>query len=163
MRPTRERCLVSLKALLVQGISQVITYNEMHPDFPMTGDHLDLFSKRWLLHSLLWSFSGSTPWSERNEFSNLLIQKSGMSLPIPGANVADYKVRVQDGEYELWSDSVPRMEIESHQVTSSDIVITTTDTVRHSDILEAWISSRMPVILTGPPGSGKTMTLTSVL
>lgn len=163
MRPTRERCLVSLKALLVQGISQVITYNEMHPDFPMTGDHLDLFSKRWLLHSLLWSFSGSTPWSERNEFSDLLIQKSGMSLPIPGANVADYKVRVQDGEYELWSDSVPRMEIESHQVTSSDIVITTTDTVRHSDILEAWISSRMPVILTGPPGSGKTMTLTSVL
>jgi dynein heavy chain 1 len=163
MKPTRERFLLSLKALLVQGISQVITYNEMHPDFPMSGDHLDLFSKRWLLHSLLWSFSGSTNWSARMEFSNLLIQKSGLTLPAPGTSVADYKVRVQDGEYELWSDSVPRMEIESHQVTSSDIVITTTDTVRHSDILEAWISSRMPVILTGPPGSGKTMTLTSVL
>jgi dynein heavy chain 1 len=78
-------------------------------------------------------------------------------------SIADYQVRVDDGEYELWSLSVPRMEIESHKVVSSDVVITTTDTIRHSDVLDAWLSSRMPLVLCGPPGSGKTMTLTSVL
>ncbi len=26
------------------------------------------------------------------------------------------------------------------------------DTVRHSDVLEVWLSSRMPLILCGPPG-----------
>ncbi len=152
MRPTRERLLASLNALLVKGISQTIDYDESHPDFPMSGDHMDKFAKRWLLHSLLWSFSGSASWSQRQEFSDMLIRTSGLQLPIAGTNISDYSVRVHDGEYEPWSDSVPRMEIESHKVMSSDVVVTTTDTVRHSDVLEAWLSSRMPLILCGPPG-----------
>ena len=152
MKPTRERLLTSLKALLAKGIAQAIDYDENHPDFPMTGDHLDNFAKRWLMHSMLWSFSGSTPWSDRQEFSNMLMRSSGLSLPAVGTSISDYRVRVDDGEYELWSESVPRMEIESHKVVSSDVVITTTDTVRHSDVLEAWLSSRMPLILCGPPG-----------
>jgi len=119
------------------------------------------FAKRWLLYSLLWSFSGSSSWDIRTELGEMLLRTSGMS--IPGGKLSDYRVRIDDGELELWSDSVPRMEIESHKVTATDVVITTTDTVRHSDVLGSWLSSRMPLILCGPPGSGKTMTLTSVL
>jgi dynein heavy chain 1 len=76
-------------------------------------------------------------------------------LPSSEHSLVDYRVRVEDGEYELWSNSVPRMEIESHRVSATDLVITTTDTVRHSDILGAWLISRTPLILCGPPGSGK--------
>ena len=152
MTPTRERLLISFKALLWKGVAKAIDYDENHPDFPMTGEHLDKFAKRWLLHSLLWSFSGSTSWSNRQQFSNFLLEKSGLCLPSNGSSISDYRIRVNDGEYELWSDSVPRVEIESHKVISSDVVITTTDTVRHSDVLEAWLSSRMPLILCGPPG-----------
>ena len=35
------------------------------------------------------------------------------------------------------------------KVTSTDVVVTTTDTVRHSDILGAWLESRYPLILCG--------------
>ena len=86
----------------------------------------------------------------------MLIRTSGVFIPGGGDHsLFDYRVRVEDGELELWSSSVPRMEIESHRVSSSDVVITTTDTLRHSDILGAWLQFRTPLILCGPPGSGK--------
>lgn len=34
---------------------------------------------------------------------------------------------------------------------------------RHVEVLKAWLASHKPLILCGPPGSGKTMTLTSTL
>jgi dynein heavy chain 1 len=163
MSTGRERFLNTLKSLLIQGISQAISYDEGHPDFPMSGEHMDRFAKRWLNHSVLWAFAGSASWDVRKRLGDMLLNTSGTQLPSSDHALVDYRVRVEDGEYELWSDSVPRMEIESHRVAATDLVITTTDTVRHSDILQAWLNRRSPLILCGPPGSGKTMTLTSVL
>eukprot|EP00587_Corethron_hystrix_P001648 CAMPEP_0113299688 /NCGR_PEP_ID=MMETSP0010_2-20120614/1622_1 /TAXON_ID=216773 ORGANISM="Corethron hystrix, Strain 308" /NCGR_SAMPLE_ID=MMETSP0010_2 /ASSEMBLY_ACC=CAM_ASM_000155 /LENGTH=4034 /DNA_ID=CAMNT_0000152971 /DNA_START=8 /DNA_END=12112 /DNA_ORIENTATION=+ /assembly_acc=CAM_ASM_000155 len=163
MNPDRERLLSTLRVTLIQGLEQVIDYNEGHPDFPMSADHLVNFSKRWLLHSLLWSFSGSATWDVRTKLGAMLLQASVTTLPDSSLNLSDYRVLVDTGEFELWSVSVPRMEIESHKVTATDVVVTTTDTVRHTEVLSAWLASRKPMILCGPPGSGKTMTLTSVL
>ena len=164
MAPSRDRLLHTLKAMLVQGISLAVEYDENHPDFPMVGEHMEKFAQRWLLHSLMWSFCGSATWDIRRRFSDMLIRTSGVLLPGGSdSSIFDYRVKVVDGEYELWSDSVPRMEIESHRAAASDVVITTTDTVRHSDVLGAWLSRRIPLVLCGPPGSGKTMSLTSVL
>ena len=86
----------------------------------------------------------------------MLLRTSGVVLPEPDQySIFDYRVRVEDGEYEKWSDSVPKMEIESHKAAASDVVITTTDTVRHADVLAAWLNRRVPLVLCGPPGSGK--------
>ena len=147
MEATRERLLHTFKALLLQGIGLTIEYDENHPDFPMTGEHMEKFAKRWLLHALMWSFAGSASWDVRKQFGDLLLRTSGVTLPTSDHSLVDFRVRVEDGEYELWSDSVPRMEIESHRVSATDVVITTTDTVRHSDILGAWLDSRIPLVL----------------
>lgn len=155
MHATRERLLHTFKSLLLQGVGLAIAYDENHPDFPMVGEHMEKFAKKWLLHALVWSFAGSASWGVRKKFGDMLLRTSGVVLPQSDRSLVDYRVRVEDGEYELWSDSVPRTEIESHRVSATDIVITTTDTIRHSDLLAAWLSSRLPIVLCGPPGSGK--------
>jgi dynein heavy chain 1, cytosolic len=95
---------------------------------------MEKFANWWLLHSLLWAFSGSASWDIRKKFSDVLLRASNILLPSSEHSLVDYRVRVEDFEYELWSNSVPRMEIESHRVSATDLVITTTDTVRHSDV-----------------------------
>lgn len=73
MNPSRDRLLCTLKSMLIQGIVQAIEYDENHPDFPMVGEHMERFAKRWLLHSLMWSFCGSSSWDVRKKFSDMLL------------------------------------------------------------------------------------------
>jgi len=161
MEPTSGRLLTTLEALLRKGIEMATVYDEDHIDFPMTGDHMEKFAKHWLCHALQWGFASSCGWEDRGKFSQALRRATGISLP--EGEVFDYRVKVEDGEWEPWSASVPTVEIESHNVTSSDLIIPTSDTVRHNNILEAWMETRAPLILCGPPGSGKSMTLMNVL
>merc|ERR1711871_842363 len=80
-----------------------------------------------------------------------------------GKKLIEYEVYVEDGSWHAWSDKVPQIEIESHQVVKTDVVIPTVDTVRHKSALRGWLAEHRPLILCGPPGSGKTMSLTAAL
>ena len=46
---------------------------------------------------------------------------------------------------------------------SPGVVVPTLDTVRHESLLYTWLAEHKPMVLRGPPGSGKTMTLFSAL
>ena len=63
----------------------------------------------------------------------------------------------------MWNSKVPKIEVETHKVGSPDIVVPTLDTVRHESLLYTWLAEHKPMVLCGPPGSGKTMTLFSAL
>ena len=67
------------------------------------------------------------------------------------------------GEWSPWVDKVPKIEVETHKVGSPDVVVPTMDTVRHESLLNTWLAEHRPLLLCGPPGSGKTMTLFSAL
>ena len=67
------------------------------------------------------------------------------------------------GDWVLWNNKVPKIEVETHKVGSPDIVVPTLDTVRHEALLYTWLAEHKPMVLCGPPGSGKTMTLFSAL
>jgi len=67
------------------------------------------------------------------------------------------------GEWVAWSAKVPQVEVETHKVAAPDVVIPTIDTVRHEALLLTWLFEHKPMVLCGPPGSGKTMTLFSAL
>lgn len=67
------------------------------------------------------------------------------------------------GEWVAWSARVPQIEVETHKVAHPDVVVPTVDTVRHEALLHTWLADHKPMVLCGPPGSGKTMTLFSAL
>ena len=81
----------------------------------------------------------------------------------PHQSLIDFEPNLETGEWVPWSSKVPQVEIETHRVTATDVVIPTLDTVRHEALLYTWLAEHKPICLCGPPGSGKTMTLFSAL
>lgn len=53
------RVLEATFALIRRGISQVILYNENHPDFPLEREQVLSFMTKWVVHSTIWGVSGS--------------------------------------------------------------------------------------------------------
>lgn len=170
MEATIGRLLISLQALLLRGITLLIEYSENDMN-NLTDEHIELFTTKHLLISLLWGFGSSISWDKRSNLADLLLKHCNIHLPSSSPSssnnnnntILDYTVDVTTGEWIEWSNLVPQKEIESHCVISTDVVVTTTDTLRHVDVLKGWLSSHKPLILCGPPGSGKTMTLTNVV
>eukprot|EP01035_Chromulina_nebulosa_P017680 gene17680-23270_t len=164
MEPSISSLLSTLYLIVLRGINLAIEYNEINSDFMISDSNLASFVNKWLLYSILWAFGGSMTNDKREVLGKLLFEHSNIDLPSNNKKLIDVFVNINDNSSWIeWNTMVPKMEIESHRVISSDVVITTIDTVRHVEVLKAWLSSHKPLILCGPPGSGKTMTLTSVL
>jgi dynein heavy chain 1 len=163
MVPTRSRLLLSLFSLLLRAVYNVVEYNEGHPDFPMSDEHMERYVGKWLLFSLLWGFGGSMDYNNRIKLCEQIKSQSTIEVPDSGGEMIDFEVVIDSGEWRAWEQSIPKLELEAHKCLATDVVVTTVDTVRHVEVLRAWLADHRPLILCGPPGSGKTMSLNSVL
>ncbi|KAF8640937.1 hypothetical protein AX17_000584 [Amanita inopinata Kibby_2008] len=162
---TVTRALNTLFSLLNKTVRNIIEYNNQHPDFPLTIERIEQYVTKRLLVSIVWAFSGDAKLDLRSEMGEHLRNHTGIDLPpfIPGYSLIDFDAQVSTGEWVGWQSRVPVIEIEAHSVTAADVVVPTVDTVRHEDVLYSWLSEHKPLMLCGPPGSGKTMTLFSAL
>ncbi|KAH8834765.1 dynein heavy chain protein 1 [Flagelloscypha sp. PMI_526] len=162
---TVTRALNTLFSLLNKTVRNVIEYNIQHSDFPLSAEKVEQYVNKRLLVSIIWAFSGDAKLDLRAEMGEHLSKQTAIDLPpmAPGASLLDYDVQVSNGEWMGWQSRVPTIDIEAHAVTASDVVVPTIDTVRHEEVLYSWLSEHKPLMLCGPPGSGKTMTLFSAL
>ncbi|EFA77050.1 cytoplasmic dynein heavy chain [Heterostelium album PN500] len=160
---TRLRVLNSFFSIMNRSIQNVVEYNSLHSDFPMSPENVSNYITNRLLYSLMWGLGGSMGLAERENFSKFIQTIAITPVPANTIPLLDYAVNIEDAQWSLWKNKVPSVEVETHKVASPDVVIPTVDTTRHVDVLHAWLSEHRPLLLCGPPGSGKTMTLTSTL
>ncbi|XP_065449670.1 cytoplasmic dynein 1 heavy chain 1-like isoform X1 [Chrysemys picta bellii] len=160
---TRLRCLGSLFSMLHQACRNVAQYNANHPDFPMQIDQLERYIQRYLVYAILWSLSGDSRLKMRAELGEYIRRITTVPLPTaPNIPIIDYEVSIT-GEWVPWQSKVPQIEVETHKVAAPEVVVPTLDTVRHEALLYTWLAEHKPLVLCGPPGSGKTMILFSAL
>jgi dynein heavy chain 1 len=167
MEFTRIRAINALISLIKAAIAKVMEYNDNHAEIPLSDTVLKSYFSRYLVFAVLWSFGGSLSLKDRLIFCQELAALAQVPLPdnkkLP---LIDYEVKVDTGDWEQWEDRVnraPPQDLESQAIVRPDVVINTVDTHRHNDVITGWLSDHQPLILCGPPGSGKSMTLAMVL
>lgn len=164
MEFTDIRALNTLFSLLNKACRNVLEYNVQHVDFPLEPEQIESYISKKLLVALIWSFTGDCPLGDRQAFGQFVSALSTIDLPLSGeASLIDFDISLPKAEWISWQSQVPSIDINTHSVTQTDVVIPTLDTVRHEDVLYSWLAEHKPLLLCGPPGSGKTMTLFSAL
>ncbi|KAI0009506.1 cytoplasmic dynein heavy chain [Xylariaceae sp. FL0662B] len=165
MEFTIARVLTTLFSLLNKAVRDMIEYNAAHVDFPLDPEQIEAFVAKKLLLALVWALTGDCPLNDRKEFGDKIGALASFgSPPLDGtSSLIDFDVTLPRAEWTPWQNQVPTIEVNTHSITQTDVVIPTLDTVRHEDVLYSWLAEHKPLLLCGPPGSGKTMTLFSAL
>ncbi|KAH8593491.1 cytoplasmic dynein-like protein 1 heavy chain 1 [Bisporella sp. PMI_857] len=165
MEFTIARVLNTLFSLLNKCVRDMIDYNTQHVDFPLDPEQVEAFVAKKLLLALVWSFTGDCPLADRKKFGDCLAGLATFGSPelAENSSLIDFDVTLPKAEWSSWLNQVPSIEVNTHSITQTDVVIPTLDTVRHEDVLYSWLAEHKPLLLCGPPGSGKTMTLFSAL
>ena len=165
MQYTEIRVINTLFSLLNRVCRSIMEYNIQHEDFPLDPEQIESFIPKKMLLALVWALVGDCPLRQRRQFGEYVSGLTTFDLPPLSETVSliDYDVSLPKGNWISWQSQVPNVEINTHSVTQTDMIIPTMDTIRHEDILYSWMAEHRPLILCGPPGSGKTMTLFSAL
>ena len=157
--------LGGLFSLVNKGLHDIFE-NNTNPEFGLLPEVLEKYALRRLLMSIAWAFGGACNLIKRLEFCKILSQiakECGLSGHVPPGEFLEYNVTVHDAEWESWDSQIQPVDIDVKKFGTSDAIVATVDTVRHEEVVLSWLLAHRPMMFCGPPGSGKTMTLTSVL
>ncbi|KAJ1517337.1 hypothetical protein HMI55_000021, partial [Coelomomyces lativittatus] len=155
--------LTSLFSLLDKAVKLLLEFEARNPDVELSLHLIESFLTKKLLLALVWSMAGATKPQMRQIFTQFLSTITAIPFPPDSKDLIDFDVQLPMAEWVPWAERVPSIEMATHNVPLANIVIPTLDTVRLENILNCWLSEHRPLLLCGPPGSGKTMTLINVL
>ncbi|KAG5479644.1 hypothetical protein CUR178_03406 [Leishmania enriettii] len=161
MVPSDLQLIESIASFLVHGIWRTFeTEQENYGDI-LSDAVLKKIAMKVLSYAIFWGLASAMGLENRMK----LAQELGLRPTVDGVaqSMMEVEVCYRTGEWRLIRNRVRETSILAEQVGANDTVIATVDTCRHEDLLSAWLSAGGSAILCGPPGSGKTMSITAVL
>lgn len=151
----QNRALTSLFSYLAVYCERVESIDSFDYSLPCG----DAIISKSLLLSIAWAYSGDCKIHETFLFAKFLVSQTPfIELEAPDI-IMQYHFFNNSFEWQPWSDSVNCVELEPQQVLDTSLVVPTIDTTVLESIIRGILNQHKPLILCGPPGSGKTMTL----
>ncbi|KAM9910471.1 hypothetical protein OXX69_004465 [Metschnikowia pulcherrima] len=126
-------------------------------------ENLDMFVCKALALSFMWAFGGDCRLEDKEKLREFLsTSELFCKLDLP-SNVFHCKIAYPSFDWDSWAASVEHVDLEPNQVLDPGVIVPTVDTVMHETLIHGVINKHSPLILCGPPGSGKTMTFLKAL
>lgn len=166
MEFTETRALNTVFALINSSCLKLLLFLNQNADYRPTLEQQQEFITKSVLLALVWALAGDCPLADREEYGlKMLLLPVFAILSIEDSNqiLVDYDVSLPDAKWEKWEDKVPHVSLDTHSIIKTDVVIPTIDTMRHESLIYGLLNAHKPIVLCGPPGSGKTMTLFGAL
>lgn len=155
-----QRCLNSFFSFFTTYSSDILKEKDSDPSVQF-GDFRTFVSKA-MAQSLIWAFAGDSTYAEKQSFAQFILSREVFSEQVID-NILEQRLSIPDFEWVPWSASVEVVDLEPHHVLDASTVVPTVDTVIHESLIHGIINKHSALILCGPPGSGKTMTLLKAL
>ncbi|AYU78810.1 Cytoplasmic dynein 1 heavy chain (DYNC1H1), putative [Leishmania donovani] len=161
MVPSDLQCIQSMVAFLVQGVWRTFETEQQNNGDVFSDAVVKKIAMQVLSYAIFWGLASAMSLENRMK----LAQQLGLRPTVDGVaqSMLEVEVCYRTGEWRLIRNRVKEISLLAEQVGANDTVITTVDTCRHEDVLSAWLGAGRSAILCGPPGSGKTMSITAVL
>jgi len=112
-------------------------------------------AEKWFGFCATWSLGASATESGRVKFDECVREIEGM-FP-PSNTVFDYYVDAKTNQFKLWSDQIPKSWRPAKNAAFFQIIVPTVDTMRNQTILTACLGSKLPVLVVGNTGTGKSV------
>eukprot|EP00767_Chilomastix_cuspidata_P001620 gnl/Chilomastix_cuspidata/1746.p1 GENE.gnl/Chilomastix_cuspidata/1746~~gnl/Chilomastix_cuspidata/1746.p1 ORF type:complete len:4985 (-),score=1600.97 gnl/Chilomastix_cuspidata/1746:1376-14452(-) len=145
--------------------SSHLTYNNILGT--LDEERIASFFKKRMILALAWGFGASLSHEGRLEVCEVITDQLKQcpeyvsSLPSDEHTLLDVSAPCDSPDWVPWIETVESMTLSEEEVGFR--VVPTVDTARHSFLIGAWLRQHVPLVLCGPAGSGKSMSLDAAL
>lgn len=154
------KAVSSFVEFLRQTMKTLLEFINKHPH--NSRNNFDSYFKGEIVLCIFWSFGSELTDEDRKTFAAELLKIPNFGCVVPasiGKELFQSHVSLPDGKFELFDNKLQKIDIEPGRILGPGIVIPTVDTCIYEKLIYSILDQHKPLILCGPPGSGKTMLL----
>ena len=162
-----ERALATFFTLMRSYCRRLIKYVKYNESGPV--DDIKRYIKYCTYLCIGWGFAGDCTIADREIFVLQLKDSAfhNLKMPTEMANshksYMDYDISLPRCDLVAWENSIKEIELDPYDLNNPNLVVPTEDTAKHENLIYSFLQEHKTLLLCGPPGSGKTMTLLGAL